>query len=62
MTVTGTPADEKGKEVEGSYGKPDHVLVGNGNRVVYMPMSAAGARKISHFRIGKNDFKNRCDA
>ena len=30
--------------------------------VVYMPMSAAGARKISHFRIGKNDFENRGDA
>ena len=26
----GTPADEKGKEVETSYRKPDHVLVGNG--------------------------------
>ena len=30
VTVTGTPGDEKGKEVEGSYRKPDHVLVGNG--------------------------------
>ena len=30
MTVTGTPVDGKGKEVEGSYGKLDHVLVGNG--------------------------------
>ena len=30
LTVTGTPADEKGKEVEASYRKPDHVLVGNG--------------------------------
>ena len=30
--VTGTPA-EKGEEVEGSYGKVDHVLVGHGTHV-----------------------------
>ena len=34
MTVTGTPTDEKGKEVEDSYEKLDHVLVGNGKKAV----------------------------
>ena len=37
VEVTGTPADEKGKEVEGSYGKIDHVIVGTGKRLQPAP-------------------------
>ena len=40
QVVTGTPVDEKGKEVEGSYGKPDHVLVGNGSDLVWLSRHA----------------------
>jgi hypothetical protein len=46
VTVTGTPTDKKGKEVEGSYGKADHVLVGNGNSLL-LKLSRPGASLIS---------------
>ena len=39
VAVTGTPADEKRKEVEGLYGKVDHVLVGSGSNCIIMSHS-----------------------